>query len=94
MAKFYFTFGSDTKYPYGIGEYILIEAPNIYTAQRAFQAVHPNRPGSDCYNYSFEYNETEWKEIKDKYYKGVHPIEFFTADSVLQENEYEIEKER
>lgn len=92
MLKFYFTFGSDPEFPYGINDYIMIDAPDRNTAQRAFQVIHPNRPGSDCFNYSFDYNEEEWKDIKKKYYKGINPVEFFTAESVLQEHEEEMDR--
>lgn len=79
--KYYFTFGSDPAYPYGIDEYMVINAKNIHEAQMAFKAVHPNRPDSACLNYAFSYTEEEWKQsdICNKFYNNQPPVEELTA---------------
>ncbi len=52
MAKFYFTYGTDEKYPYK-GGWTEVEAPNYSSACKAFCAYHPKRdylmPCADVY---------------------------------------------
>lgn len=78
--KFYFTFGSDPAYPYGIDDYVVILAKNRYEAQMAFKAMHPNRPDSDSLNYAFDYTEKTWEA---QYYGDRPPIEVITATDEL-----------
>ena len=49
MEKFYFTYGTDSRYPFQ-GGWTLIYADNLLAAQQIFKAYHPNRPGCDCLN--------------------------------------------
>lgn len=98
--KFYFTFGSDSAYPYGIDDYVVVLAKNIYEAQMAFKALHPNRPGSDSLNYAFDYNEKTWEA---QYYGDNPPVEVITAtdelvfkgreDTITADNEHDNEYE-
>lgn len=85
LKNYYFTFGSDPAYPYGINDYVLITAPNIYEAQEVFKSVHPNRPGSDCLNYAFNYSEAEWtaNDMCNTYYDGKNPVEIISSVSGL-----------
>lgn len=69
MKNYYFTFGSDPAYPYGQDDYVLVEAKDLDQAIHLFQAVHPNRPGSDCVNCAFWYGEERFKPIREAYYK-------------------------
>lgn len=80
--NFYFTFGSDSKYPFGFKDYIVIQADNIIQAQEIFKNNHPNRPGSDCLNYAFCYTEEEWNRNKmtEKYYDNKEPAEILTTE--------------
>lgn len=78
--KFYFTFGSDPAYPYGIDDYVVVLAKNIYEAQMAFKALHPNRPDSDSLNYAFDYTEKTWEA---QYYGDNPPVEVITATDEL-----------
>lgn len=55
MAKFYFTYGSDEKFPYQYG-WTEIEAPNIDAAIAAFRIYHPDRH-QNTINCSFWYTE-------------------------------------
>lgn len=59
---YFFTFGSDAAFPYQNG-YIIIIAKDIDTANKIFKENYPNRPGSDCLNYSFCYTSDEWDKI-------------------------------
>lgn len=83
--KFYFTFGSDPAYPHGIDDYVAILAKNRYEAQMAFKATYPNRPGSDCLNYAFDYTEGIWEkdDLCAKYYNNKPPIETIIATDEL-----------
>ncbi len=78
--KFYFTFGSDPAYPYGIDDYVVILAKNGYEAQMAFKAMHPNRPDSDSLNYAFDYTEKTWEA---QYYGDRPPVETIIATDEL-----------
>ena len=49
MEKFYFTYGTDSGYPFR-GGWTLILAPGAKAAVQIFRAYHPNRVGSDCLN--------------------------------------------
>lgn len=75
MQNYYFTFGNDPKYPFGIDEYIVIRATDIAAALSIFQSYYPNRDNSDCLNFAFCYPESEWiaKNMCKKYYNGKVP---------------------
>lgn len=77
MNKYYFTFGSDEQFPYGQNEYVVVKAPDLVSAHRLFQMIHPNpRIGHEnLSNCAFAYSEERFNEFKDKYYKGVEPSE-------------------
>ena len=61
MATFYFTYGSDERFPFWYG-WTEIEAPDMATACAAFRHFHPNRdpedPRLNCADY---YTEAEFK---------------------------------
>jgi len=79
MNNYYFTFGTDPRYPYGINDYVKVTAPDLGTAIRTFQKRHPNRPGSNLVNCAFYYDEEDFLPMIDKYYNGEGPIEVLTA---------------
>lgn len=60
MPKFYFTYGSDEKFPYQYG-WTEIEAPDIDTAIAAFRIYHPDRH-QNTINCSFWYTEENFKK--------------------------------
>lgn len=75
MNNYYFTFGTHEAYPYGREDFIMITAEDMEEAAKLFQARHPNRPGSTCYNCASIYEEEEFNSFRDKYYKGRLPVE-------------------
>ena len=79
MNNYYFTFGSDEKYPYGRNDYVLVQAENLQQAIHLFQAVHPNRPDSIFVNCAFFYEEEQFNEFREKYYKDVLPVEIISV---------------
>ena len=76
--RYYFTFGSDPLYPFGRNDYVVVDAESADQAGRLFQAVHPNRPYSNCLNCAFIYTEPEFNGFRDHYYHHVNPIETIT----------------
>ena len=62
MATFYFTFGSDERYPYQNG-WVEVEAPTLKDAQGLYGLVYPGRnPDVPVGNYADVYTEEEfWK---------------------------------
>lgn len=74
MKNFYFTFGSDPQFPFGRDDYVLVKANDLGEAVRMFDLVHPRRPGSNCVNCAFFYEEDDFLRFKDEYYPG-DPIE-------------------
>lgn len=71
---FFFTFGSDEKYPYQ-GGYIIIRANDISEAIIKFQRKYPDRePGISVINCAFYYNEQEWTYIVEEHHGCCHEI--------------------
>ncbi len=79
MERFYFTFGSSEDYPYDRESYVVVEAENYLSAQRIFQAVHPNPKDKDTVNCADTYTEKAWKEYASKNYKGQEPAEVISV---------------
>ena len=75
LNKFYFTFGSDRGYPFGVDDYVEVRAWNISEAIRIYRKHHPDRPDSNLINCAWFYNEREFNTFRDKYYKDVDPIQ-------------------
>ena len=58
MAKFYFTYGTDKKFPFQ-GGWTEVEADNLSAAIKAFNIFHPERENG-CVNCSFWYTEEQF----------------------------------
>ena len=56
MNRYYFTFGTDERYPFQLG-YLIIEARDRHAAREIFKAYFPNRKGSDLLNCASVYSE-------------------------------------
>lgn len=54
--KYYFTYETDNRFPFQSG-WTEVEAESYDEAVEAFQAFHPNRPGSDFINCAGIYGE-------------------------------------
>lgn len=72
--SFYFTFGTDPAYPYGINDYVEVKAHSLNEAAILFNAVHPPRPGSDLVNCAFMYTERQFNEFRAELY-NYPPVE-------------------
>lgn len=67
MNRFYFTFGSSSRFPYN-NTYLIVIAINVLEAIEKFRNKYPD-VDKDIANFSFVYDEKEWKENNmDKYY--------------------------
>ena len=77
MKKTYFTFGTDPAFPFGINDYVIVEAPSISKACDLFNMIHPPRH-DNVVNCAFFYSEERFNEFRDKYYKDVLPAETIT----------------
>jgi len=75
MQNFYFTFGSDSRFPYGRDDYVLVQADDLRAAIAAFRAVHPDRPGTNLVNCASYYTEEDFDRTCRKYYDNRDPIE-------------------
>ena len=74
MARIYFTFGSDPRFPFGRNDYVVAEGTDAKDAIRKFNERHPERtPG--IVNCAFFYTEEKFNEFRDEYYKGIEPAE-------------------
>ena len=78
--SFYFTFGSDPQYPFGRDDYVRITCADAGTACKLFNALHPKRPGSDCMNCAFMYDQSRWDAEVKRWYEGREPIESVIVD--------------
>lgn len=80
MIKTYFTFGTSSHFPYGIKDYVVIEAINEKSSLREFMNRFPG-PHSDTLNCAFYYSEDEWTRDKlgEKYYKNLDPVEYIVV---------------
>jgi len=77
LNNFYFTFGSDMKYPFQ-DTYLIIKSESEQTARTLFPKIYPNRDNSETLNFAFSYGETEWngtdgREPVSRFYAGIEP---------------------
>jgi len=63
MNRYFYTFGSDPKFPYQNG-WVEIHADSLDEADKKFRTRFPDRPGHEgIMNFSFSYNEKRWGEM-------------------------------
>lgn len=65
MEKYYFTFGSDSKFPYQ-NAYLIVVASSYEEAVKGFREKYPD-VNPDCMNCSDCYGENEWKKVGKVY---------------------------
>lgn len=71
--KFYFTFGTDPKFPYGIEDYVVVYGTDLGDAIHKFQKKYPNPSRSSAINCTFWYDEDQWKGCCEPYYENKLP---------------------
>lgn len=70
LHPYYITFGTADHFPYGVNDYVIVNAHSESEACHTFQKKYPDHtPG--IYNFAFIYSEKEWNqmELASKYYK-------------------------
>lgn len=81
MVKTYFTFGTASHFPYGIKDYVVIEALTQSHAEKEFLKRFP---GNDpkCLNCAFTYSEEEWiaEQMQKRYYPNTAPAEYIVTN--------------
>lgn len=90
LNNYYITFGSNPQYPYQ-NRYMVVKAVDESLARRQFMRVHPNPypDQEDVANFSFIYNEKDWRESVSTYYNGQEPVEVLEDNSIATYLEYE-----
>lgn len=85
--SFFFTFGTDPAYPYGINDYVEVKARSLNGAAMLFNIVHPPRQGSDLVNCAFMYTERQFNEFRAKLYNypPVETIEISVVKNSVKE---------
>lgn len=73
--NYYFTFGSDPRFPFKRGEYVLVKANDGNEACQKFKSKYPNRPGSPFINCAGIYTEEEFNKFRDVYYVEAEPAD-------------------
>ena len=81
MNKYYFTFGTDLAFPYGLNDFVEVAARTMREAECAFREKHPDR-ASGTLNCAFVYSESEFDQIRNRYYGNRNPIESLTAEGL------------
>jgi len=70
----YFTYGSDSNYPFTRGEYVVVQAPSYADAIAEYQKKYPNRV-AETVNAAFIYSQEEWNSIYLEHYNGISPAD-------------------
>lgn len=63
MEKFYFTYGTDSGYPFR-GGWTLIEAPDLKIAIDIFRAFHPDRDVRGILNFANYYRGENFEQMQ------------------------------
>lgn len=87
MNNYYFTFGSDERFPYQ-NTYLVVKAPTKGDAVSAFRRKYPDRVDSQTINCSEIYTEAQWDaSINPRFYRN-GPAEIIEAEYVRETNDY------
>ena len=75
INSFYFTFGSDEKFPYTRGQYLVVKAYDINDAAAKFRSKYPNPEDNTVLNCADYYTQQEWDKRVKGFYKNEEPQE-------------------
>lgn len=76
--KYYFTFGSDSQFPYSRDDYVVVVGIDYHDCMDTYRSKHPDIT-ENILNCAFYYTEKRWKEIESEYYSGVAPAEIIIS---------------
>lgn len=83
MERLYFTFGSDSNFPYGRDDYVIAIGKTREDCISAYMDKYPPRePGSKVINCADFYDQAHWDKLKNQYFKDVQPKEILVSDTV------------
>lgn len=74
MNKYFYTFGSDPQFPYGLEDFVEVHAETRNEADQKFQQAFPNYCGSSCLNCAWVYSEKSWLPNWRAYYHEKPPV--------------------
>lgn len=80
MKNFYFTFGTNPQFPYGLNQFVIAEAVNKNMAMRMFKAKYPG-PNEELVNCAFCYTEEEFDKFRNEHYSGVKPSDIIRVNT-------------
>ena len=86
--SYYFTYGTDERYPYQLG-WTRVIAPSYEAAVAAFRAYHPNRDGDDLINCAGIYTERQFyaTSLPFEGNGGVYAHEYIRINRQLNKSE-------
>lgn len=69
--NYYFTFGSDLRFPYSSDDYVMVQAEDLDEACDKFNKKYPPRDkAGSVVNCAFFYTEDQFNKFRDQYYPG------------------------
>ena len=71
--SYFYTFGTDPHFPFGINDYVEVHADDANEADQKFKSRFPCRRGSTLLNCAFIYNEENWEKVYREHYAGKKP---------------------
>lgn len=71
--SWFYTFGTDPRFPHGIEEYVEVHADTRNQADQKFKSRYPCREESNLLNCAWIYSEKEWERIYKEHYSGKRP---------------------
>lgn len=71
--SYFYTFGTDPQFPFGINEYVEVHADDANQADQKFKSHFPCREGSTLLNCAFIYREEIWERVYREHYAGKNP---------------------
>ena len=71
--SYFYTFGTDPQFPFGIDEYVEVHADTANQADQKFKSHFPCREGSSLLNCAFVYSEETWNKFYEETYGGKKP---------------------
>ena len=71
--SWFYTFGTDPEFPFGIEEFVEVHADTPSQANKKFMVRFPCREGSTLINCAWVYPEAEWEKVYNEHYSGKKP---------------------
>ncbi len=82
MERLYFTFGSDSAFPHGREDYMLVIGKDRNDIFDTYKKKYPNRDGSNVLNCADYYTQSEWDKESKKYFGDKEPAEILVSETL------------